>query len=55
MIKGKTRIITVGGSKYFLVPESLFNDSNFPFQEVGELEIEIKEKEVVINGNRKKY
>ena len=48
MIKGKTRIIMVGGSRYFLIPESLVNDSAFPFFKDSKLEMEIKEKEVII-------
>ena len=47
MIKGKTKITTVGGSKYILIPESLFNDSAFPFREE-ELDIEIVSDKIIV-------
>lgn len=49
MLKDKTKIVSVGQSKYFLIPYEVFNDSAFPFKENDELNIEIKNKQVGIS------
>lgn len=52
MLKEKTKITNVGGSKYFLIPESLLNDSAFPFKETRELTMEINKKEIIIKNKQ---
>ena len=48
MIKEKTKITTVGGSKYILIPSELFGDSTFPFSQDDELDIEIIKEPIII-------
>ena len=50
MIKGKTKIMSLGASKYFLIPSGVFNDSTFPFSD-DKLTIEIKGKKIMIEVN----
>ncbi len=40
MIKTKTRILKITTSRYILVPNIMFNDSQFPFNEDDKLQIE---------------
>lgn len=41
MLKSKTKITSVGDSKYILIPYDVLNDSSFPFKEDEDLEINI--------------
>ena len=51
-LKGKTRIIQIGNSRYFLIPMEVFNDSAFPFSDDnGDYYIEVNDDEVKIRGD----
>ena len=49
IISAKTKITTIGSSKFLLIPQALFNDSIFPFKERQTLNIEIVDNKIIIN------
>ena len=55
MIKEKTKITLIGGSKYFLIPSELLSDSTFPFNISNEeLIMEITEGIIIIKKREEK-
>lgn len=54
MLEGKTKITLIGNSRYLLLPDKIFTDSAFPFNEDEELLVTIKENKLVIEENNNK-
>ena len=52
MLKSKTTIVMVGGSRRLLIPVSLLNDSAYPFTDNDELEMIIVGDKIVVEKKR---
>ena len=48
VLKDKTKIFPIGGSKAITIPASVLADSTFPFKESTELVLEIIDKKLII-------
>lgn len=55
MLKEETKIVDISGTTYLRIPKQVFKDSQFPFNEDDELEIEIINNSILITkkeGNK---
>lgn len=53
VLKLKTKTLSIGISKYILIPSKVLNDSYFPFKDMSNLEICIENKKLVIKEGEK--
>lgn len=54
MLKDTAKITSVSGSKYALIPSTIFTDSCFPFKEDDELDVEVVGNKLIYKKHENK-